>query len=78
MSERVLPVVVIYENPLDFPGRFVVRRQWACKGDKVEIEVDPLAVVDTLEQARAAVPMEQDARVDRDPDDDSKIVECWV
>lgn len=76
-NDRVLAVVVIYENPLDYPGKFVVRRQWAHPGE-VEIEKDPLAVVDTLDQARDAVPPMQGYRLARQLDDDPTIVECWI
>lgn len=78
MTERVLPIVVIYRNPLDYPLHYVVRRQWACRGGAVEIEPEPLAVVDTLDQARAVVPPQQDTRLDRQPDDDPSICEVWL
>ena len=78
MSDRVLPIVVIYRNPLDYPLKFVVRRQWACQGGAVEIESQPLAVVDTIDEARAAVPSESDTRMDRDPADDPTIFEVWL
>lgn len=78
MTNRVLPIIVIYQNPLDYPLKFVVRRQWACEGGRVEIEAEPLAVVDTLDQARAAVPTGSDARLDRDPNDDPTILEVWL
>lgn len=78
MTNRVLPIIVIYRNPLDYPLSFVVRRQWACEGGRVEVEADPLAVVDTLDQARAAVPPECDQRLDRQPEDDPSIFEVWL
>lgn len=77
MSERVLPVIVIYRNPLDYPDKYVVRRQWAGGGG-VLIEPGTLAVVDTLEEARAVVPPEQDTCLGRDPEDDPAIFEVWV
>jgi hypothetical protein len=75
--QRILAVIVIYRNPSDFPGKYVVRRQWAGRGG-VLIEPGTLAVVDTLDQARAAVPPEQDTRLNRQPDDDPCIVEVWL
>lgn len=78
-AHRALPVIVIYSDPIDFPGRYVTRRQWALRGSlQIEVEAEPLAVVDTIEEARAAVPPAQDHRLDRDPDDDPAIVECWI
>ena len=77
MSERVLPIIVIYKNPLDHPGKYVVRRQWAGQGN-VLIEPGALAVVDTLDEARAAVPPEQDTCLGRNPEDDPAIFEVWL
>jgi hypothetical protein len=75
---RILAVVVIYRNPLDYPGKYVVRRQWAGAGGSIEVEDEPIAVVDTLDEARAAVPAEQDACIARDPHDEPHIVESWI
>jgi hypothetical protein len=71
-----LPIVVIYENPLDYPGKFVARRQWASAG-RVEVEPEPLIVGDSLTEVRGVIP---DGMVclDRDPSDEPQIVECWV
>lgn len=76
MTDRRLPVVVIYHDPLDHPGRWVTRRQWAGRG-QVEVEAEPLAVVDSLEQARDAVPAGM-VCLPRSPDDEPQIVELWV
>lgn len=78
MAERILPIVVIYANPSDYPGKYVTRRQWACDDGAVRVEVDALAVVDTIEEARTAVPPETDFRLDPQPGDDPTIVECWI
>lgn len=78
MSKRLLPVVVIYQDPSDFPGKFVARRQWVTKGGTIEIEACPLAVVDSLDEARAVVPAQQSYRADRLPNDDPSILEIWI
>ena len=77
MAERILPIIVIYRSPSDYPEKFVVRRQWAGPGT-VEVEPDPLAVVDTLREARAAVPRECDSRLAPRPEDDPVIYEVWL
>jgi hypothetical protein len=67
---------VIYENPSDFPGKLVVR-QWRIDARGLQVDLDPTAVVDTLEAARAVVP-EGAYRLDPMPEDDPVIVEVWT
>lgn len=71
-----LEVFVVYEDPIDFPGRFVVRRQRASAG-LVEVDPVPMAVVNTLEEARAVLPRGL-ARIPRASDDEPQVVEGWV
>lgn len=67
-----MTIFVVYLNPRDYPGRFVVRRWRGLFADIV-----PTAVVDTLEQARAAVPRGLTC-VAPHCDDDPVIVETWL
>lgn len=75
MSNRVFTVWVVYYDPLDFPGKFVVRQQHALPNGAVAYDFKP-CVRDTLEEARACIPeglfwmprAEQDVRA---------IVETW-
>ena len=62
---------VVYFNPQDFPGKYVVRRHVGTRPD-----AEPLIVCDSLHQARSAIPA--DTRLDRSPDDDPVIVEVWL
>jgi hypothetical protein len=66
----------IYDSPLDFPGRFVVRR-FEIKHGAVFPDDDPVVVADSLEAARAAVP-EYMTRLARSPDDALSVVETWI
>lgn len=80
--EGGLSLWVVYWNPSDFPGRFVVRRQVAVAPnpsipDGIWCDPDPLAVVDTLDEARAAVPGWLTC-LPRSPDDHPVVVEVWV
>ncbi len=77
MAERVLAIWVIYRNPTDFPGWYVTRRQWVCKGGTIEIDDMPSAVTHNLEDARRAVPSDL-TRLSRQPGDDPSIVETWL
>jgi hypothetical protein len=75
-GDDFLPLWVIYWNPSDFPGKHVVRRHLAGPDHNVP-DRTPTAVVDTLEEARAAIPTNT-INLRRFPNDDPCIVEVWV
>ncbi|HEY7195473.1 MAG TPA: hypothetical protein VH439_17150 [Gemmatimonadales bacterium] len=79
MSRDPLDVYVVYHDPSDYPGRFVVRRQRVT--DVVVSDPEPLVVCDTLGEARsallAAVPTGLYC-LPRFPQDESQIVEAWI
>lgn len=77
-AEPELLVAVIYHDPSDYPGMYVVRQHHATSSGPPTIDVEPLAVTDTLEAAREAVPPQQSWRTDRFPEDDPTIVETWM
>jgi hypothetical protein len=66
---------VVYQNPTDYPGKFVVRRQ-VVKGKWVRADAKPLCVVSTLQEARSAIPAGL-YRQERHSDDTLAIVEVW-
>ncbi len=70
-----LELYVVYRNPSDFPGQYVVRRQTAGPGVILK-DARPLAIGD-LTQVRAALPTGL-VRLERDPNDDPCIFEVWV
>jgi hypothetical protein len=76
MPNGALAVYVVYENPADYPARFVVRRQWADHNG-VTVELDPLIVALTLDDARAAIPRGL-YRLPRFAADPPQIVETWL
>jgi len=63
---------VVYENPTDYPGKFVVRR-WL---DSVP-ELAAVRVCEQLDQAREAIPRGA-ANIGRMRDDDPAIREVWL
>jgi len=77
MDERLLRLFTIYENPRDYPRRFVVRETRIGPGGTMEISPVPLAVTTSLTGARVALPPGL-VRLDRSPDDDECIREVWV
>jgi hypothetical protein len=71
-----MDLYVVYHNPLDFPGKYVIRRQTAGPGGRITIAAEPLAV-GTLDQVRAALPPGL-TRLERSPGDVPSIFEVWV
>lgn len=69
-------IYTIYANPLDFPGKFVVRRHVVEAGHSVP-DVMPMVVADNLEGAREVLPPGSWC-LGREPGDDQKIVESWI
>jgi hypothetical protein len=63
----------IYDNPSDYPGKFVVRR-WIVKGPLEA--ADDVIVCDTLEEARSKIP-EGLVGVPRAYEDALCTVETW-
>lgn len=72
----VLEVWVIYENPADYPGRFVTRRQCVHRGGAIRIDPEPACVARTLDEAREAVPKNL-TRFPPQPGDVPQIYETW-
>ena len=71
MNEASMPIWVVYDSPLDLPGRFVARK-WVLDKPTAEILQGK-----TLEEVRAQLPpgLVCLARAD---EDDPKIVETWI
>ena len=72
----VLHMWTVYENPSDYPGRFVVRRFSITEG-RVQRDTFPVVVVDTLQEARDHVPPGR-CMLPRSVGDDPVIVEIWL
>ena len=71
-----LSMLVIYEDPKDYPGKVVGRWHHILPGC-TEIDREPAFVVDTLDAARAEVPSWLHC-LSRHPEDDPVIVETWI
>ena len=70
-----MEVYVVYYDPSDYPGLYVVRRQVAGRGT-VTTDREPLTVAKTLKEARQCIPAGLE-RFQPSPDDDPVIVETW-
>ena len=67
----------IYNSPLDYPGKFVVRGH-TLTHPRPTPDPEPTAVVDTLEEARAAIPsIAERTYFPRFADDVSSLLEVW-
>ena len=71
-----MELYVVYFNPSDYPGMYVVRRQVAGRGT-VTPDRRPLGVSTTLDQVRCSLPPGL-TLIPRHPDDDPCIVEVWA
>lgn len=69
-----LPVWVVYDHPNDYPEGFVARMHVVIPSEgptMMKVEAD------TLKGVREQLPPGL-TRIPRDPNDDPKIVECWI
>jgi hypothetical protein len=74
----ILEMFTVYRYPRDYPTKFVVRR-WlvgAKPGEPLPDE-DWFFLGESLEEVRAHVPPHC-VRLERDPNDEPQIVECWI
>jgi hypothetical protein len=75
VTSSVLTMWTIYENPKDYPGKWVVRAHRVGAG--IVMPHTECVVTESLEAARRAVPIGL-IRLDRTPKDDPVIVEIWL
>jgi hypothetical protein len=73
---NLLTIWVIYQNPRDFPGKWVLRGQTAGPGGVIT-PLPQCVVVDSLDEARTHVPYGL-VCMTRHPDDDPVIYEVWL
>jgi hypothetical protein len=71
-----LPIYVIYENPSDFPGEFVVRRRWHIITGIIQ-SGELLGRTKSLTEARNLLPPGLTC-LQRHSTDDPVIVESWI
>ena len=77
-GKTAMEMFVVYKRPRDYPDKFVVRRWWIDKiPGELSADGDWFFLGDTLEEVRAHIP-EWCIWLDRYPDDEPHIVECWI
>ena len=69
---KAIEIYVIYKNPSDYPGSFVVRR-WC--GDRADLK--PIIITSELLSARSRIP-DDCVNIGRQDNDDPAILECWI
>jgi len=74
-QQGMLAIWVVTWNTSDYPDRAVVRPQ-CVDGDGVHI-LNQVVVGESLDAVRDQLP-EGLTRMERHPDDDSKIIETWI
>ncbi len=90
MSDGDLTLYVIYENPTDYPGKFVIRRNFVARSTsfdhkgstRVVVADEPDFIADTYEGLAAFLwPKIRDlglTKLARDPTDPPQIREVWI
>lgn len=68
---------VIYDSPLDYPGRFVVRCHVIPHGSGKSVPCRGAFICKSLDEARAYLPTDL-LRLERFADDEPQIVEVWI
>jgi len=69
---EAIELLVIYRDPHDYPGKFVVRRWWNQIPER-----EPTLVCDSIEQARTVIPIHA-VYLGRYDEDDPAIYEVWA
>jgi len=72
LSKIELPIITVYFNTKDFPGKYVARLFEAPLPTKYHV------VADSLEEVRKSIPYGRFSRLDRSEVDDPVIVEIWI
>jgi plasmid replication initiation protein len=75
---RAFELRVIYRWPRDYPGRFVVRQHFVAGGEIQLASRQPLAVADSLDDARRQGIRAGMVNCGRYETDDSAIQEVWL
>jgi len=70
-----LDLYVVFDHPKDFPGHYVCRRQIVVQGETIDAEC---VIGSDLEAIRQLLIEMGLIRMDRHPEDDSKILEFWI
>jgi hypothetical protein len=77
MSGTVMEMYVVYKRPKDYPDHYVLRKWIIGAAKDRPLPSEWFALADTLDAIRAQVP-NGFIRLERDPNDEPQIVECWI
>lgn len=75
-DQQALAVFTVYRNPSDHPGCIVVRR-FTVHANGPRADREPLYVGDSLDEARAHIPLGLICFT-RDEGDDVAVLESWM
>jgi hypothetical protein len=73
----VLPMLTVYERPLDYPTEYVVRLWYVQPDGSLVAAPELFARGPTLDSVRAQIPPDM-ACIPRLPGDEAQIVEVWL
>jgi len=76
ITAETISMYVIYDHPIDFPNKFVVRRWDIVPSVPAPIPNGNPILTDTIEAARLKIPTGC-VRIRPDEEDDPKVAEIW-
>lgn len=77
MSEDALRMYTVYDHPDDFPADYVAR-EWVIQAGQDAAPGQVVVRAPDLEVVRMALSSQGLHRLERQPEDDPKIVETWL
>lgn len=72
VRHTTLPVIAVFKHPDDYPGK------WVARVFDVNRPTRLVAIADTHEELLRIMPMQKMVRFNRDPKDQTSIVESWI
>jgi len=72
-----LVIYTVFDNPSDFPGKYVLRRTTQI-GDRQEVDVEPHLVTEVYGEIRELMEQHGLVCLSRHPSDDACIKETWL
>lgn len=74
-----ISIYTVYKNPIDYPGKYVVREFKIVQGTAGPLASrEPLIVADSYEDIKKRMQRMQLVCVARHPEDEPQIMESWM
>jgi len=79
MANQVMKQYALYDNPKDYPGKYVIREWHILTGQLQPVPMkEPLLVTESIEECNTKMAGKGLIWMNRSPDDDECIVGVWI